>query len=274
MRDSFSSQPPDLMARLSGTTSSLAWGEKCNANHEATTKVLYCPFFLLWLHNKTCNSHNTDQEVLVSPHLWIKTTYERTVPCADRLRPRSSWVGCENWVHFSRVWITILWVEYFMGVNISHHFFFSSLSLLQHHAPQTRAELADAVKPMTVQMPTFIQNKTELCQMRESSQNVVQSWIWTWITSLFTFFYYFFQCMNEHGQRMCSSKKQFGFSCCCGEQSQKSTILHRLTSSASCGCEWKGLHLSFNFKSRNIRYGVIHYTHKTSSLLYTFTYVT
>lgn len=127
MRDCFSSQPPDLMARLSGTTSSLAWGEKCNVNHEATTKVLYCPFFLLWLHNKTCNSHNTDQEVLVSPHLWIKTTYERTVPCANRLRPRSSRAGCENWVHFSRVWITILWVEYFMGVNISHHYFFSSL---------------------------------------------------------------------------------------------------------------------------------------------------
>lgn len=96
MRDSFSSQPPDLMARLTGTIS-LVWGEKCNRNHEATAKVL-CLYYEFII--KMCNGHNTVQEILVIHHLCIKTTYERTDSLLVSLKLRSSRTGCENRVHF------------------------------------------------------------------------------------------------------------------------------------------------------------------------------
>lgn len=140
MSDSFSSQPPDLMARLTGTIS-LVWGEKCNGNHEATTKVL-CLYYEFII--KMCNGHNTVQEILVIHHLCIKTTYERTDSLLVSLKLISSRTGCENRVHFS-------WAELVMV----------SISATPCTSNSSRATWC--CETTTVQIPTLTQNNTELC---------------------------------------------------------------------------------------------------------------
>lgn len=192
------------MAHLTGTVSSLAWGDKRNGSHEASTKVLNCSFFLffflLWVHNKTCKSHNTVQEILVIHRLWIKTTHARTNPCRFLLEVADQGARTKFTLEGFRVKsleqnlsqvstsVTLLVLASKTHLRLKHR----QLMLWN----QRSSGYQDKTKPNSVsEESTF----AECCAIPDLDNQFIQ------IYCLFFLFYFFLppsKCMNEHGQRI------------------------------------------------------------------------